>query len=121
VNDQAELDRMGRNKKGGVENRAAIVEYGILKNKPQRDVIIINNVTMFLDRINRPGIDQFSDRVLNISKEHILNLKEEEMEYIRRKGKYNGQFLWNQGIWNVFSDQIQKLEVSLWMAQLYSF
>jgi monoamine oxidase len=45
-------------------------------------------------------------RVLNISKEHLLNIKEEEMEYIRREGIYKGQFLWSQGLWNVFSDEI---------------
>lgn len=35
VVNQAGLDRMGRSKKGGAENHAAIEEYGILQNEPQ--------------------------------------------------------------------------------------
>jgi monoamine oxidase len=33
-------------------------------------------------------------------------MKTGEMEFIRRKGKYKGEFLWKQGLWNVFSDEI---------------
>ena len=45
-------------------------------------------------------------RVLHISKEQILNMTEKEMEHIRRETRYNGEFLWKQGLWNVFSDEI---------------
>ena len=45
-------------------------------------------------------------RIIDRSEEDILNMKEEELEYIRRELKHNGQFLWNQGLWNVFCDTI---------------
>jgi len=45
-------------------------------------------------------------RVLNLSEDEILKMNTEEMEYIRHKGKYKGEFLWEQGLWNVFSDEI---------------
>jgi phytoene dehydrogenase-like protein len=45
-------------------------------------------------------------RVLNMSEENIMSLTQKELERIRREGKYRGNFLWRQGLWNVFSDVI---------------
>ncbi len=43
-------------------------------------------------------------RVLNMSREQIFSMTEEELEHIRREGKHNGEYLWKQGLWNIFSD-----------------
>lgn len=51
-------------------------------------------------------INSVIQRVLHKSEEQILNINEEEIEYIRRVVRYNGEFLWKQGLWNVFSDEI---------------
>jgi monoamine oxidase len=42
-------------------------------------------------------------RVLGKSEEELLALTEEELELFRREGRYAGEYLWQQGLWNVFS------------------
>ncbi len=43
-------------------------------------------------------------RIFNRTEDELLSLKEEEIEHIKREGKYKGRYLWEQGFWNVFSD-----------------
>jgi monoamine oxidase len=43
-------------------------------------------------------------RVLGKSEEELFSLTEEELERIRREGRYASEYLWQQGLWNVFSE-----------------
>lgn len=42
--------------------------------------------------------------ILQVSEEQLFSLSEEELGHFEREGKYQGEYLWNQGIWNVFSE-----------------
>lgn len=43
-------------------------------------------------------------RIFNKNEEELLSMTDEEIEYIKRNGKYKGEYLWKQGLWNIFSD-----------------
>jgi monoamine oxidase len=43
-------------------------------------------------------------RVLGKSQEELFALTEAELEHFRRKGRYGDGYLWQQGLWNVFSE-----------------
>ncbi len=43
-------------------------------------------------------------KILKKSEKELLSLNEEELEHIKCEGKYNGEYLWKQGVWNLFSD-----------------
>ena len=43
-------------------------------------------------------------RIFNKSEQELLSLTEEEIEYIKKEGKFKGKYLWEQGFWNVFGD-----------------
>ncbi|MBI2852481.1 MAG: FAD-dependent oxidoreductase [Chloroflexi bacterium] len=43
-------------------------------------------------------------RVLGKTPPELMTISEDEIDYLRREGKYRGRFLWKQGVWNVFCD-----------------
>lgn len=43
-------------------------------------------------------------RALNMSEDELFHVTEDELDNIRRHGRHKGDFLWKQGLWNVFSD-----------------